>query len=102
MFYSSKGVRVNAIFGFCDIRDFTFATEGLQQDVMIFVNKVAEITHRHVVKSGGHPNKNIGDAFLLVWKLVSECSYNSKWLFTARTNSEFHPNKMAEERQEYK
>jgi len=71
------GVRVNAIFGFCDIRDFTFATEGLQQDVMIFVNKIAEITHRHVVKSGGHPNKNIGDAFLLVWKLKSGKSTNS-------------------------
>jgi len=71
------GVRVNAIFGFCDIRDFTFATEGLQQDVMIFVNKIAEITHRHVVKSGGHPNKNIGDAFLLVWKLKSGKNTNS-------------------------
>jgi hypothetical protein len=38
---------------------------------MIFVNKIAEITHRHVINSGGHPNKNIGDAFLLVWKLKS-------------------------------
>lgn len=65
------GVRVNAIFGFCDIRNFTLVTEGLQQDVMIFVNKIAEILHRNVVKSGGHPNKNIGDAFLLVWKLKS-------------------------------
>lgn len=71
------GVRVNAIFGFCDIRDFTFATEGLQQDVMLFVNKIAEITHRHVVDSGGHPNKNIGDAFLLVWKLKSGKNTNS-------------------------
>ena len=71
------GVRVNAIFGFCDIRDFTFATEGLQQDVMIFVNKIAEITHRHVHNSGGHPNKNIGDAFLLVWKLKSGKNTNS-------------------------
>ena len=71
------GVRINAIFGFCDIRDFTFATEGLQQDVMIFVNKIAEITHRHVINSGGHPNKNIGDAFLLVWKLKSGKNTNS-------------------------
>lgn len=71
------GVRVNAIFGFCDIRDFTFATEGLQQDVMIFVNKIADIVHRHVVESGGHPNKNIGDAFLLVWKLKSGKNTNS-------------------------
>eukprot|EP00956_Cyclotella_meneghiniana_P034476 scaffold105349_cov72-Cyclotella_meneghiniana.AAC.2 len=71
------GVRVNAIFGFCDIRDFTFATEGLQQDVMIFVNKIARIAHSHVVQSGGHPNKNIGDAFLLVWKLKSGKNTNS-------------------------
>jgi len=63
------GIRVNAIFGFCDIRDFTFATERLQRDVMLFVNKVAQITHKHVVEAGGAPNKNIGDAFLLVWKL---------------------------------
>ena len=65
------GIRVIAIFGFCDIRDFTTATEHLQQDVMLFVNKLAHITHRHVVDSGGAPNKNIGDAFLLVWKLSS-------------------------------
>lgn len=66
------GAKVNAIFGFCDIRDFTFATEQLQQDVMLFVNKIAQITHKHVVDSGGAPNKNIGDAFLLVWKLHSD------------------------------
>lgn len=65
------GTRVNAIFGFCDIRDFTMATEYLQKDVMLFVNKIAQITHKHVVDSGGAPNKNIGDAFLLVWKLNS-------------------------------
>jgi len=65
------GSRVNAIFGFCDIRNFTTATEYLQQDIMLFVNKLAHITHKHVVESGGAPNKNIGDAFLLVWKLSS-------------------------------
>ena len=65
------GQKVDGIFGFCDIRDFTFATEGLQQDVMLFVNKIADITHKYVVESGGAPNKNIGDAFLLVWKLNS-------------------------------
>ena len=66
------GNKVEAIFGFCDIRDFTFATEGLQEDVMLFVNKIAAITHKYVVESGGAPNKNIGDAFLLVWKLTDK------------------------------
>lgn len=35
---------------------------------MVFVNKIAEICHSTVNKVGGSPNKNIGDAFLLVWK----------------------------------
>jgi cell shape-determining protein MreC len=73
------GCRVTAIFGFCDIRNFILATELLQQDVMLFVNKLAHITHSHVVASGGAPNKNIGDAFLLVWKLdCSKHGHNAK------------------------
>ena len=41
---------------------------------MTFVNQVAEITHSQVKKYGGQANKNIGDAFLLVWKLKIEDS----------------------------
>ena len=63
------GCKVEAIFAFCDIRDFTFACEAIEEDVMLFVNKIASITHRHVVEAGGAPNKIIGDAFLFVWKL---------------------------------
>jgi hypothetical protein len=32
------GQKILGIFGFCDIRNFTDATEVLQEDVMIFVN----------------------------------------------------------------
>ncbi|CAD8094231.1 unnamed protein product [Paramecium sonneborni] len=62
------GKKVLAIFGFCDIRNFTDATEVLQEDVMVFVNEIAEIVHFTVDNYGGSANKNIGDAFLLVWK----------------------------------
>ena len=55
-----------AIFGFCDIRQFTDATEVLQEDVMEFVNTIAKIVHMETSLHGGFPNKNIGDAFLLV------------------------------------
>ena len=65
------GSKINAIFGFCDIREFTSATEILQQDVLLFVNKVAHIVHKRAIESEGSPNKNIGDAFLLIWKLNS-------------------------------
>ena len=66
------GQRVYAIFGFCDIRNFTDSTEILQTKVMLFVNQIAEITHSMVDKHGGSANKNIGDAFLLVWKFKKE------------------------------
>jgi class 3 adenylate cyclase len=63
------GRKVRAIFGFCDIRSFTDATEVLQEEVMEFVNSIANIVHTEVSLHGGAANKNIGDAFLLVWKL---------------------------------
>ena len=63
------GNGVSAIFGFCDIRRFTDATECLQENVMVFVNCIAELVHSSVRGTGGFANKNIGDAFLLVWKL---------------------------------
>ena len=62
------GCRTYAIFGFAIIHSFTEATECLQQDVMVFVNSIAEICHSQVDKYGGAVNKNIGEAFLLVWK----------------------------------
>jgi hypothetical protein len=63
-----EGKIADFIFGFCDIRDFTAATECLEEDVMIFVNGVGQIVHDIVVANGGFPNKNVGDAFMVVWK----------------------------------
>merc|ERR1712087_817704 len=63
------GSRVDAIFGFCDIRNFTDATEVLQDQVMVFVNRIANVVHTCVNDFFGCPNKNIGDAFLLTWRL---------------------------------
>lgn len=62
------GKKQYAIYGFCDIRSFTDATEVLQEDVMVFVNSIADIVHSTIDLYLGEPNKNIGDAFLLVWK----------------------------------
>jgi class 3 adenylate cyclase len=46
----------------------------LEADVMVFVNEIAEICHRVTHEHLGSPNKNIGDAFLLVWKFAeSDC-----------------------------
>lgn len=67
------GQRCFAIFGFCDIRKFTDATEVLQEGVMLFVNEIGEIVHGVVDRYQGAANKNIGDAFLLVWKFDDDC-----------------------------
>ncbi len=60
------GTKIRACFGFCDIRNFTDATECLQENVMMFVNKITNVVHNKVVLHQGFPNKNIGDAFLIV------------------------------------
>ena len=72
------GQKILAIFGFCDIRSFTDATEVLQENVMIFVNEIADIVHNMVDKLDGAPNKNIGDAFLLVWRMHEDMVVNNR------------------------
>lgn len=64
-----EGTMINSIFGFCDVRQFTDTTECLQEEVMLFVNRIAHILHGIVVQCSGSANKNIGDAFLLTWKV---------------------------------
>ena len=39
---------------------------------MVFVNEIGEIVHGVVDQYSGAANKNIGDAFLLVWKFMDE------------------------------
>jgi len=63
------GSMITSIFGFCDVRQFTDTTECLQEEVMLFVNRIAHILHNIIVQCSGSANKNIGDAFLLTWKV---------------------------------
>jgi len=71
------GSRVEAIYGFCSIRNFTATLEALQEKTTVFVNQVAEIVHRIVDEHHGAANKNAGEAFLLVWRLGLH--ENSDW-----------------------
>ena len=79
------GNKEHAIFGFCIIDSFLETTEALQTDIMAYVNKIAEITHSCVDRCGGSTSKNIGEAFLCVWKFYNpdeiaamEGNYNNK------------------------
>jgi hypothetical protein len=63
------GKRIQGVYGFCDVRSFTDCTECLEEEVMIFVNRIADIVHRSVSENEGAPNKNVGDAF----QVASSC-----------------------------
>ena len=64
-----RGKMITACYMFCDIRKFTDTTECLQEEVMVYVNKIGELVHGITVGYYGMANKNVGDAFLLSWKL---------------------------------
>ena len=63
------GKKITSIYGFCDIRQFTDTTECLQEEVMVYVNRLGHIVHDCTHSYYGKANKNVGDAFLLSWKL---------------------------------
>ena len=69
----TDGYKTMAIFGFCDVRDFTEMTQVLQEDIMLYVNQIARLVHSHVDKYLGSSNKNLGEAFLLVWMIPDDC-----------------------------
>lgn len=63
------GMKVCALFGFCIINSFAETTEVLQTKVIVYLNQIAETIHSTVDKYLGATNKNIGEAFLLLWKI---------------------------------
>lgn len=71
------GRRVYAVFGFCDIHAFDLCTERLEDEIMTFVNSVARIVHDEVTRWGGLCNKNLGNAFLMVWRIGDESGLQS-------------------------
>jgi len=48
-----NGTKILSIFGLCDVRNFTDTTECLQEEVMLFVNRIAHILHSIVVQCDG-------------------------------------------------
>jgi len=69
---NSQGSIVSCIFLFCDIRQFTDATECLQEEVFVFTNRIAAVVHSISHAYGGSANKNVGDAFLVSWLLEDD------------------------------
>jgi hypothetical protein len=72
------GVRVYAIFGFCEICSFNYVTKALNDEVLVFVNTIAEIVHKNAHDWSGQCNKNLGNAFVIVWRIGDEHQLNAQ------------------------
>merc|ERR1719240_1178161 len=68
------GRKLLGAYGFCIIDEYEEVLECLGEEILPFTNTAAEIVHKAVTKNGGQPNRNLGEAFLCVWKpiVVSE------------------------------
>ena len=67
------GKSVYALFGFAAINEFSHMVHNLGGDVMILINDVANVLHDEVFRWGygdsGQCNKNLGSAFLMVFRI---------------------------------
>jgi Adenylate and Guanylate cyclase catalytic domain len=67
------GKRVYALFGFVAINGFSEILRALDRDIMILINDVAQVVHDEVYRwalgEHGQCNKNLGPAFLMVWRI---------------------------------
>ena len=67
------GKRVYALFGFVAINGFSEQLRALERDVMILINDVAKVVHDEVYRwalgDHGQCNKNLGAAFLMVFRI---------------------------------
>ena len=66
------GLRIYCIVGFCDIHRFDEVNQRMGVDVLRFVNSIASIVHGCIQDWGGQSNKNLGNAFVLVWRIGDE------------------------------
>ena len=57
------------IFSICQIRQFSETTECLQDEIIVFVNKIVKIVHECAKRWEGVPTNNNGDRYVLTWKL---------------------------------
>ena len=63
------GHRINAIFMVWRIKYYEAILEWLEEDAIVYINKVVKIVHEWVNRWDGAVNKNEGDLYLITWKL---------------------------------
>lgn len=63
------GRKANAIFLTCKILCYAEICDSLEEDCLIFTNKVIRILHDCCTLWSGSPINNDGDSYMMIWKL---------------------------------
>lgn len=63
------GELIYGMFGYCKVRKFGELCKNLNTNAMIYINMIADIVHTQVDVYAGVANKNLGDKFMLVWRI---------------------------------
>lgn len=63
------GKKITSVFGFGIIEGFTEMCSVLEENIIMYINTIANIVHSDTNSYYGAANKNIGSAFLLAWKI---------------------------------
>ena len=75
---SLPGKKVELVYSICRIRQFTDITECLNEEIIVFVNKIVKIIHLCAKHQDGKPTKNFGERYMLTWKLPGYDLVNAK------------------------
>lgn len=67
------------IFAVAKIRNFSETTECLLDQITLFVNKIVKIVHECTKRWDAVPSNNLGDKYILTWKLPQESDCKSKF-----------------------
>jgi hypothetical protein len=65
----SPGGRLNVIFCVIKLKGYVFVTDVIQEDSIIFLNKIMNILHACADKWDGSANKSEGERYIITWKL---------------------------------
>jgi len=78
------GRKMEAIIGFCEMRNLSSVLVTLEEDALLFINRISEFVHEIVDEYHGAPNKNMGCSFLLVWRYDDKKHYGREQVLLHR------------------
>ena len=66
--------KINAIFCFINIKHFEKLSSALKERLLQCINTIAAVVHQQTLIHDGEINRNLGDVFLLIWRINDDDS----------------------------